>query len=151
MEGDYLASKKLLELLGKIVAHELQISIKYMWQHLLVKGMEGAIVENIFREISITEMKHAEEVAERLVFLNGLPPNKIEPVHAGIIMEEMLKENVQAEEEAIDLYKRAIHVANKEGDFATNKLLEDILSQEEKHLDKFSKLLIGMTSPFTQP
>ena len=151
MEGDYLASKKLLELLGKIVAHELQISIKYMWQHLLVKGMEGAIVENIFREISITEMKHAEEVAERLVFLNGLPPNKIEPVHTGIILEEMLKENVQAEEEAIDLYKQAIQVANKEGDFATNKLLEDILSQEEKHLDKFSKLLIGMTSPFTQP
>jgi bacterioferritin len=151
MEGDYVASKKLLDLLSKIVAHELHVSIKYMWQHILVKGVEGAIVENIFREISITEMKHAEEVAERLVFLNGLPPNEIDPVHAGIILEEMLKENVQAEEEAIDLYKQAIQIANKEGDFATNKLLEDILSQEEKHLDKFSKLLVGMTSPFTQP
>jgi bacterioferritin len=151
MKGDYMASKKLLELLNEIVAHELNVSVKYMWQHIFVKGVEGAIVENIFREISITEMKHAEEVAERLVFLNGLPPNKIGPVHAGIILEEMLKENVQAEEEAIDLYKQAIQIANKEGDFATNKLLEDILSQEEKHLDKFSKLLVGMTSPFTQP
>jgi bacterioferritin len=63
----------------------------------------------------------------------------------------MLKEDVQAEEEAISLYKQAIQVASKEGDFATKRLLEDILSNEEKHLDKFSKLLVGMTSPFTQP
>jgi len=63
----------------------------------------------------------------------------------------MLKENVQAEEEAIRLYKQTIQLASKEGDFGTVKLLEDILVHEEKHLDTFSKLLVGMTSPFTQP
>jgi bacterioferritin len=146
-----VVSKKLLELLNKGIALELNVSIKYMWQHILVKGIEGAVVENLFRDIAITEMKHAEDLAERLAFLNGVPPNKFEPVHVGISLEEMLKEDVQAEEEAISLYKQAIQVASKEGDFGTVKLLEDVLSSEEKHLDKFSKLLVGMTSPFTQP
>jgi len=146
-----LASKQLLDLLTKGVALELRVSIKYMWQHILVKGIEGAVVEKLFRDIAITEMKHAEDRAERLDFLNGVPPNNVDPVHAGITLEEMLKEDVQAEEEAISLYKQAIQVAGKEGDFATKRLLEDILSSEEKHLDKFSKLLVGMTSPFTQP
>ena len=63
----------------------------------------------------------------------------------------MLTEDVQTEEAAINLYKQAIQAASKDGDFTTRRLLEDILSDEEKHLDTFSKLLVGMTSPFTQP
>ena len=146
-----MASKKLLDLLNKGIARELQVSIQYMWQHVLAKGIEGAIVENLFREIAITEMKHAEDLAERLAFLNGVPTTIHEPVHIGHSLDDMLKENVQAEEEAIRLYKEAIQVAGKEGDFTTRRLLEEILSQEEEHLDTFSKLLVGMTSPFTQP
>ena len=146
-----MASKKLLELLNKGIARELRVSIQYMWQHVLAKGIEGAIVENLFREISIAEMKHAEDLAERLVFLDGVPTTSHEPVHIGHTLDDMLKENVQAEEEAIRLYKEAIQVASKEGDFTTRRLLEEILSQEEEHLDTFSKLLVGMTSPFTQP
>jgi len=146
-----MASKKLLELLNKGIALELHVSIKYMWQHISVKGIEGAVVEKLFRDTAITEMKHAEDLAERLAFLNGVPPNKVDPVHVGTSLEEMLKEDVQAEEELIIVYKQAIQVASKEGDFGTKRLLEDILSSEEKHLDKFSKLLVGMTSPFTQP
>ena len=146
-----MASKKLLELLNKGIARELRVSIQYMWQHVLAKGIEGAIVENLFREIAIAEMKHAEDLAERLVFLDGVPTTSHEPVHIGHTLDDMLKENVQAEEEAIRLYKEAIQVASKEGDFTTRRLLEEILSQEEEHLDTFSKLLVGMTSPFTQP
>jgi bacterioferritin len=145
-----MASKELLEMLNKGIARELQVSIQYMWQHVMAKGIEGAVVEDTFRQISITEMKHAEKLAERLVFLNGVPTFTPDPVHIGHSLEEMLKENVQAEEEAISLYKQTIQVASKEGDFTTRRMLEDILSNEEEHLDKFSKLLVGMTSPFTQ-
>ena len=145
-----MASKELLEMLNKGIARELQVSIQYMWQHIMAKGIEGAVVEKTFRKISITEMKHAEKLAERLVFLNGVPTLTPDPVHIGHSLEEMLKENVQAEEEAISLYKQTIQLASKEGDFTTRRMLEDILSNEEEHLDKFSKLLVGMTSPFTQ-
>ena len=145
-----MASKELLEMLNKGIARELQVSMQYMWQHVMVKGIEGATVESTFRQIAITEMKHAEKLAERLVFLDGVPTLTPDPVHIGHSLEEMLKENVQAEEEAISLYKQTIQVASKEGDFTTRRMLEDILSNEEEHLDKFSKLLVGMTSPFTQ-
>lgn len=146
-----MASEKLLDFLNEGIARELQVSVQYMWQHVMVKGIEGAVVENMFREIAIEEMKHAEDLAERLVFLNGVPTSNANPVHVGTNLEEMLKEGVQLEEEAISLYKQAIQVAEREGDFTTRRLFEAILSNEEKHLDKFGKMLVGMTSPFTQP
>ena len=149
--SDFMVSKELLEMLNKGIARELQVSIQYMWQHVMAKGIEGAVVENTFRQIAITEMKHAEILAERLVFLDGVPTLNSDTVHIGHTLDAMLKENVQAEEEAIDLYKRAIQLASKEGDYTTRRMLEEILSNEEEHLDKFSTLLVGMTRPYTQP
>jgi bacterioferritin len=49
-----------MDLLNKGIARELQVSIQYMWQHILAKGVESVAVEDIFREIAIAEMKHAE-------------------------------------------------------------------------------------------
>jgi bacterioferritin len=71
-----VASKKLLELMNQGIARELQVSIQYMWQHVTVSGIKGAMVEDIFKEIAITEMKHAEEIAERLAYLDGAPTIK---------------------------------------------------------------------------
>ena len=149
--SDFMVSKELLEMLNKGIARELQVSIQYMWQHVMAKGIEGAVVENTFRQIAIAEMKHAEILAERLVFLDGVPTLNPDTVHIGHTLDAMLKENVQAEEEAIDLYKQAIQLASKEGDYTTRRMLEEILSDEEEHLDKFSTLLVGMTRPYTQP
>ncbi len=145
-----MASKELLEMLNKGIAHELRLSIQFMWQHVMVRGIEGVVVEGIFRDIAIEEMKHAEVLAERLAFLAGVPTVTAEPVHVGHSLDEMLKENVQVEEEAISLYKQTIQLASNEGDYTTRRMLEKILSSEEEHLDRFSKLLVGMTKPFTQ-
>jgi bacterioferritin len=146
-----MASQKLLEFLNKGIARELQVSIQYMWQHVQVTGIDGALVKDIFKEIAIAEMKHAEALAERLDYLGGVPTTKPDPVFVGGSLIEMLKQDEQNEEEAIMLYKQAIQVASKEGDFTTRRLLEEILSEEEQHIDTFGKLLVGMTSPFTQP
>ncbi len=146
-----MASQKLLELLNKGIASELQVSIQYMWQHVQVTGIEGALVKDTFKEIAIAEMKHAEALAERLDYLDGVPTAKPDPVFVGGSLIEMLTQDERNEEEAITLYKQAIQVASKEGDFTTRRLLEEILSEEEKHIDTFGKLLVGMTSPFTQP
>jgi bacterioferritin len=146
-----MESKQLRDMLSKGVTLELNLSIKYMWQRILVKGVEGAVAETLFGDIANMKRKHAEALAERLAFLNGVPPNNIEPVHVGATFVEMLREDIEAEEEAVNLYRQAIQVAGKEGDFGTKRLLEDVLITEEKNLDKFSKLLVGLTSPFTQP
>jgi len=145
-----VASKELLDMLNKGVARELQFSIQYMWQRLMVKGIEGAAVENIFRRMAVESAKNAEMLGERLVFLAGVLPVTVDSVHVGHSLDDMLKENIQNEEEIIDLFKQAIQMASKEGDYTTCRILEDVLCAEEKHLDKVSKLLVGMTKPFTQ-
>lgn len=150
-EVSFVSSKELLDMLNKAVARELQSSIQYMWQHLMVKGVEGAAVENILRRIAIEAAKNTEVLAERLVFLAGVLPVSFEGVHVGHTLDDMLRENIQKEEETVDLLKQTIQVASREGDYTTRRILEDVLSSEEKHLDKVSKLLVGMTKPFTQP
>ena len=136
-----MASKKLMDLLNKGIARELQVSIQYMWQHVLAKGIESVAVEDVFREIAITEMKHAEEIAKRLAYLGGAPTTKPNPIFVGGSLKEMLQTDVKAEEEAIALYKQTIKVAGKEGDSTTRRLFEEILGQEEGHHDTFTKLL----------
>jgi len=145
-----MVSQTLLDLLNKGIARELQVSIQYMWQHVQVTGLDGANVQNIFRQIAIAEMKHAEKLAERLDYLDGVPTVKPDPIFAGGSLIEMLKQNEQNEEEAITLYKQAIQVTQKEGDYTTRRLLEEILAEEESHINIFGKLLVGMTEPFTQ-
>jgi len=145
-----MASKELLEMLNKIVAREIQFSIQYRWQQIMVKGIEGAAVETLFKQIAIEALENTEVLAERLVYSAGVLPVNFEAVHVGHGLDDMLKENIQYEEEAINLLKQAMQIASKEGDFTTRRTLEDVLCNEEKHLDKVSKLLVGMTKPFTQ-
>ena len=146
-----MSSKKLLELLNQGVARELQVSIQYMWQHILVTGIEGIVAGKIFRKIAINEMKHAEELAERISSLFGIPTEKPNPIFVGGSLIEMLKQDQQNEEEAIRLYKTAIQIAENLGDYTSRRLLEKILSDEEKHVDIFGKMLVGKTAAFTQP
>ena len=146
-----MASQKLLDYLNKGIARELQVSIQYMWQSIQATGINGLVAKKVFREISIVEMKHAEALAERLDQLNGIPTIEPDPISVGANVLEMLKHDEQNEEEAIVLYKKAIQVASQEGDFTTRRLLENILAEEESHIDQFGKLIVGMTDPFTQP
>jgi len=146
-----LVSQKLLEFLNKGIARELQVSIQYMWQHVQITGMDGAVVEDIFRKTAIAEMKHAERLAERLDYLNGVPTTAPDPIFVGGSLIEMLKQDEQDEEESINIYKQAIQVAAEEGDYTTRRMLEEILAEEENHINTFGKLLVGMTEPFTQP
>jgi bacterioferritin len=147
----FLVSQKLLEFLNKGIARELQVSIQYMWQHVQVTGTDGTIVEGIFRKTAIAEMKHAERLAERLDYLDGVPTTKPDPIFVTGSLIEMLKQDEQDEEQAINLYKQAIQLAAKEGDYTTRRLLEEILAEEENHINTFGKLLVGMDEPFTHP
>jgi bacterioferritin len=147
----FLASQKLLEFLNKAIARELQVSIQYMWQHVQVTGTDGVIVEDIFRKTAIAEMKHAERLAERLDYLDGISTTKPDPIFVRGSLIEMLEQDEQDEEEAINVYKQAVQVAAQEGDYTTRRLFEEILEEEENHINIFGKLLVGMTEPFTQP
>jgi bacterioferritin len=138
-----MASKKLKDMLNTAIAREMAVSIQYMWQHVAVKGMYAEAVGPVFRTTALTEMLHAETIAERLDYLGGSPTTKPTTITVGGSGDprEMLGLDVKAEEEAIKLYKDIIRLAEKEGDITTRKLFEDILRDEEGHHSVFSGLL----------
>jgi len=136
-----MVSKKLVDLLNRAIARELQVSVQYMWQHVLATGIKSATVADVFKEIAITEMKHAEKIAERLAYLGGTPTTKPDPIFVGADLEEMLQTDVKAEEAAIALYKQTIKAADDAGDITTRRLFEEILGEEEAHHDTFTRLL----------
>ncbi len=136
-----MAGNKLMEMLNMAVARELQVSIQYMWQNVEAKGIRGVMVRGIFRKTAITEMLHAETIADRLAFMGGKPTTKPDMITVGENFDEMLSEDIKSEEEAVKIYREIIVLADNEGDIVTRKLFENILVDEEKHLDDFRTLL----------
>ncbi|MEM2341608.1 MAG: ferritin-like domain-containing protein [Candidatus Bathyarchaeia archaeon] len=136
-----MASKELLDLLNEAIARELQVSIQYMWQHVQWSGVKGLAVQEELKKIAITEMKHAEAIAERLFYLGGIPTTKPAEIFVGKTLKEMIERDVKDEENAIKLYKEIIEEARKENDVTTAFLFEGILKDEEEHHDFFTALL----------
>src|SRR3989304_8210164 len=114
------ASEKLLDMLNNAIARELQVSIQYMWQHVQWSGVKGFAVQEELKKIAITEMKHAERIAERLFYLEETPTTKPDPIFVGKTLKEMIAQDIKDEEGAIMLYKEIIELARKEGDEVTN-------------------------------
>lgn len=137
-----MASKKLIDMLNDAVAREIAVSIQYMWQHIMVKGITSETVGGVFRRIALVEMLHAELIAERLDYLGGVPTTKPTQITVGgSNATGMLKIDIKLEEDAIALYKQIIKQADKEGDSTTRKLFEQILAEEEDHHNTFTTLL----------
>ena len=135
------ASPALAEMMNKAIAREIQVSVQYMWQHVMAKGLESAEIADVFEDVAVAEMKHAEKIAERLFYFDVAPTTKPSPIQVGGTLTQMLEADTKAEEEAIDLYKEIIKQATQEGDSTTRLLFEQILADEEDHHDKFTTLL----------
>jgi len=134
-------SENLRKMLNDAIAREIAVGIQYMWQHVQVIGVKGIAVREQFQKTAITEMKHAESIAERLWYLSGTPTVKPAPINVGNSLKEFLQLDTKAEEEAILLYKKIIEQAQKEGDVTTAFMFKEILEDEEEHHDLFTTML----------
>ncbi|MCZ7384908.1 MAG: ferritin-like domain-containing protein [Candidatus Methanoperedens sp.] len=132
---------ELLVLLNKAIAREIGVSVQYMWQHVMALGMKSPEIKDVFEDIAIEEMKHAEKIAERLFYLGGIPTTKPTPIEVGKSLKEMIENDLRAENEAIGLYKEIIDKASEKGDSTTRLLFEEILTAEEEHKHTFTILL----------
>lgn len=139
-----MASKQLLEMLNKAIARELQVAVQYMWQHVMWKGVKAFAVKDELKSIAISEMKHAEEIAERLAYLGGTPTTKPEPIFIGKDLKEMIEQDKKDEEGAIKMYKEIIALAKQENDDVTKRAFQKILADEEEHHDTFTGWLEGI-------
>jgi bacterioferritin len=141
MSGRPEVSDELLDMLNDAIARELQVSIQYMWQHVLWSGVHGYAVKDAFRSIGIVEMRHAEAIAERLNYFDKIPTTKPTPIFVGTTLKEMLEQDKVDEEGGMDLYRAIIVRAGEEGDVVTQELFKGILADEEDHHDTFMSLL----------
>jgi bacterioferritin len=139
-----MASKKLLDLLNKGIAREIQVSVQYIWQHVQWAGVAHFSVKDELKKIAVAEMKHAEAIAERLFYLGGIPTTKPDPIFVGTTLKEMIARDLEDEAGAVKLYKQTIITAEAEGDITTAQIFKKILQDEEEHHDTFQSLLEGM-------
>jgi bacterioferritin len=142
-----------VDLFNEAVARELQVSIQYMLQHTkMEKLIRKVLPENILldkttyeamakflKEISIQEMKHAAAIMERIYYLGGQATTKAKKPVIGGSLSEFAKLGVEAEEEALILYRKIIDESRKAGDYETHELFEKIYGEEEGHLFKFQE------------
>ena len=142
-----------IDLLNKAVEREIAVSVQYFLQHAkMEKIIRRTIPENILldkttydavgkflREIAIQEMKHAASIMERIYYLGGQATTKSGKPIVGNSISEFAKLGVQAEEEALTLYRKIIDTSGQMGDWETRELFEKIYSEEEKHLFKFQE------------
>ncbi|TIX51265.1 bacterioferritin [Alteraurantiacibacter aquimixticola] len=132
MKGD----ATVIEFLNKALTNELT-AINQYWLHYRVLDDWGVHkLAEYERHESIDEMKHADQLAERVLFLNGLPNfQAIHKLKVGETVEEILKADLAMEEEAIPLLRDAIEYCEKVRDYVSRDLFASILESEEEHVD----------------
>jgi len=90
---------------------------------------------NYIRKQSIGEMKHAEELLERIIFLEGIPKMDPLPLTIGQDVKAQLRNDLDLELKAVVMYNEAIKVAREAGDNTSRELFERLLKDEEEHVD----------------
>ena len=88
------------------------------------------------RDESIDEMRHADRLADRILFLEGLPNfQRISPLRIGQTVPEQLRSDLAVEVEAVARLRSGIELMRSRGDITSGRLFEDILQDEEEHID----------------
>jgi bacterioferritin len=131
-----LGDARVIEFLNEQLTAELT-AINQYWLHYRMQENWGFTrLAKYTRHESIDEMKHADRLAERILFLGGLPNfQKLFPLRIGETVEEQFRADMKIEEEAIERLRRGIEYMRSIGDVTSANIFEDILEDEEHHID----------------
>jgi bacterioferritin len=128
--------EKIIEQLNARLADELTAVNQYMVHAEMCDNWGYEHLHEAIQKRAIEEMKHAERLIGRILFLDGKPTvSKLNKISIGPDVEKMHKNDHQAEETAIKDYNANVRLAVELGDNGTRELFESILTDEEKHID----------------
>jgi bacterioferritin len=132
MQGD----KDVIAILNEQLTAELT-AINQYWLHYKLQENNGWVkLAKHTRHESIEEMQHADKLAERIIFLDGLPNfQRLSPLRIGQTVTEMFECDMKVEVEAVERLRRGIKLMRDRDDVTSANLFEEILEDEEEHID----------------
>ncbi len=132
MQGD----PKVIELLNEALKAELTAINQYWLHYRMLDNWGVKKLAEHERHESIDEMKHADRFSERILFLEGLPNfQALGRLRIGENVEEILKADLEAELEAVEMYRTGAAYCESVRDFVSRDLFVAVLEDEEKHVD----------------
>ncbi|HEY7810665.1 MAG TPA: bacterioferritin [Allosphingosinicella sp.] len=132
MKGD----ERVIELLNEALKNELTATNQYWLHYRMLDNWGIARLADYERHESIDEMKHADRLAVRILFLGGLPNFQLlGRLRIGETVEELLRSDLNLEYEAVEQLKGAIAHCESVRDYVSRDLFAEILSNEEDHVD----------------
>ena len=132
MKGD----PKVIETLNTLLARELTVISQYMVHAELCENWGYEKLHEMIQKRAMVEMKHAEKLIGRIIFLEGIPVvSELQKMHIGPDVPKMFANDHLAELDAVRLYNAGILVCGDAKDFATREILEHILNEEDEHVD----------------
>lgn len=138
MKGD----SKLVSALNSLLADELTAINQYIVHAEMCEDWGYEKLHEHFEKRAIDEMKHAEILIGRILFLEGRPiVSDLGKISIGQEVPEQLENDRLAEVDAIGAYNNAIKLAGEVNDYATRKILQEILKDEDEHMDEIEELL----------
>ncbi|MEV2218315.1 bacterioferritin [Nocardia vinacea] len=132
MDGD----KEIIALLNEQLTAELTAINQYFLHAKMQENWGFTKLAKHTRHESIDEMKHAEVLTDRILFLEGLPNyQKLNPLRIGQTVPEQLRADLKIEMEAVDRLRGGIELMRSRGDVTSARIFESILEDEESHVD----------------
>jgi bacterioferritin len=132
MQGD----PRTLELLNEALKNELTAINQYWLHYRMLDNWGVKRLAEYERHESIDEMKHADRISERILFLEGLPNfQALARLRIGQSVEEVLRADLEAELEGATVYREIVAHAETVRDYVTRDLAREILTDEERHID----------------
>jgi bacterioferritin len=128
--------RKVIDYLNDALRHELTAVNQYWLHYRLLDNWGYKALARQWRTESIDEMRHADRLIERLIFLDGFPNMQtLDSLHIGQTVKEVIERDLQAEMTARALYEQAATHCHAVRDYVTRVLFEDFLRDEEGHVD----------------
>jgi bacterioferritin len=137
MKGD----QKVIETLNSLLARELTVVNQYMVHSEMCDNWGYVKLHDAIQKRAVVEMKHAEELIGRIIFLDGIPVvSELQKIHIGADVPKMFASDHEAELDAVKQYNAGILVCGDAKDFATREILEHILDDEDGHVDSIEEV-----------
>jgi bacterioferritin len=125
-----------LEALNSLLADELTAVNQYMVHSEMCENWGYGKLGGLIQKRAVEEMKHAEKLIGRILFLEGTPVvSNLKPIHIGADVPKMFANDHDSENGAITSYNASILTCGEMKDFATREILEQILNDEDRHID----------------